>query len=175
MTPEEIEDSIAGLLAASQQQGQVASESISALVDAIKELRSTSGTLRTGVERAISENMGKVSQIAEKAVLEASKASSERLNAAAVAVAATQKQFSLWWVFVPAAVTACLTVLAIVVFLVFTDNARTELAEAKAAVAKLEPKGGKAKLGVCGDNRQLCVKVDKSAEYNNDFMVIKGY
>jgi co-chaperonin GroES (HSP10) len=59
MNSEEIEDSIAGLLAASQQQEKTAKGSVAALAVAVGELKTTSESLKTGVERAISENMGK--------------------------------------------------------------------------------------------------------------------
>jgi hypothetical protein len=178
MNSEEIEDSIAGLLAASQQQEKTAKGSVAALAVAVGELKTTSESLKTGVERAISENMGKVSLIAEKAVLEASKASVERLNAASAGVISVQKQFSMLWIFVPAAVILGFAVIACLGVWLATEHWRGELAEAKAAVAQLEDKGGKAILTKCNDNgkSRLCIKVDKKAGgFEDDFMVIKGY
>jgi hypothetical protein len=118
-----------------------------------------------------------VSLIVEKAVLEASKASVERLNAASAAVADAQKQFSVWWVVVPAAAILSFAVVTCLGIWLATMSWRSELAEAKAAVAQLEDKGGKAKLTKCNDNgkSRLCIKVDKANEYKDDFMVIKGY
>lgn len=173
----DIESQLGILLSAAEQQEKTAKGSIAALAVAVGELKTTSESLKTGVERAISENMGKVSLIAEKAVLEASKASVERLNAASAGVISVQKQFSMLWIFVPAAVILAFSLFAIVAVWAATEYWRGELVEAKAAVAQLEDKGGKAKLTKCNDNgkSRLCIKVDKANEYKDDFMVIKGY
>lgn len=173
----DLESSVLALLGVAEEQEKTAKGSIAALSVAVKRLETTSESLKTGVERAISENMGKVSLIAEKAVLEASKASVDRLQAATTAVISSQKQFSMWWIFVPAAVILAFSAFACLAVWVATEHWRGELAEAKAAVAQLEAKGGKAKLTNCNDNgkSRLCIKVDKANDYKDDFMVIKGY
>jgi hypothetical protein len=174
----DIESQLGILLAAAEQQEKTAKGAVSALAVAVRELQTTSGSLKTGIEGAISENMGKVSLIAEKAVLEASKASVERLNAASAAVADAQKQFSVWWILVPAALILAFSLFAIFAVWAATQYWRGELVEARAAVAQLEDKGGKAKLTKCNDNgkSRLCIKVDKKAGgFEDDFMVIKGY
>ncbi len=53
------------------------------------------------------------------------------------------------------------------------QNEKTELV---ANIADLKKRGGKVKLHTCGDQNQLCVKVDKNAgSYGNgDFMIVKG-
>lgn len=173
----DVESQLGILLAAAEQQEKTAKGSIAALAVAVRELKTTSESLKTGIDGAISENMGKVSLIAEKAVLEASKASVERLNAASAGVISAQKQFSMLWIAVPAAVILAFALFAIVSVWAATEYWRGELVEAKAAVAQLEDKGGKAKLTKCNDNgkSRLCIKVDKANEYKDDFMVIKGY
>ena len=54
-----------------------------------------------------------------------------------------------------------------------------EIAEEQAVLAKLEAKGGRAKLETCGNPGQpgrLCIKIDKSAgSFGNGFYVIQGY
>lgn len=177
MNSEEIEDSIAGLLAASQQQEKTAKGSVAALSVAVKQLETTSESLKTGVERAISENMWKVQQAAKESLLEASKTATERLNEASNAVIASQKRFSVWWIAAPVAAILVSAVVACLGVWLATMSWRSEIAEARAAVAQLEANGGKAKLTKCNDNgkSRLCIKVDKANEYKDDFMIIKGY
>ena len=126
----DIESQLGILLSAAEQQEKTAKASIAVLSESIKRLETTSETLKTGVERAISENMGKVSLIAEKAVLEASKASVERLNAASAAVISVQKQFSMLWIFVPAAVILGFAVMACLGVWLATEHWRGGMVEA---------------------------------------------
>jgi hypothetical protein len=170
-----IEDQLGILIGAAEEQEKTAKGSIAALSVAVKELKTTSETLKTGVERAISDNMGKVVLTTEKAVLEASRASVERLNAASAAVASAQREFSMLWIFVPAAVILGFALLAAALFWAMTDSSLRVLSEARAVIAELEAKGGKAKLTTCGVKRRLCIQVDKTDEFKDGYMIIKGY
>lgn len=173
----DLESSVLALLGVAEEQEKTAKGSIAALSVAVKELRTTSETLKTGVERAISDNMGKVVLTTEKAVLEASRASADRLQAATQAVETAQKQFSMLWIAVPVAAILALAAVACLGVWLITMNWRAEMVEMRASVAQLEAKGGKAQLTKCNDNgkSRLCIKVDTANSYKDDFMVIKGY
>lgn len=174
MNSEEIEDSIAGLLAASQQQEKTAKASVAALSVAVEQLETTSESLKTGVERAIAENMWKVSQAAEKALLGASKASVERLTEASNAVIASQKRFSVFWIAAPvAAILGFVIVVCLGVWLA-TMSWRAEIVEMRATVAQLEARGGKAKISTC--EGKLCVAVVTGTTYGDKkdpYMVLR--
>jgi hypothetical protein len=56
------------------------------------------------------------------------------------------------------------------------DSLRTERQELQAGVDGLAKRGGRIKLNTCGDKKQLCAKVDKSAgDFKDGYMVLQGY
>lgn len=56
------------------------------------------------------------------------------------------------------------------------DNLKTERQELQAGVDDLAKRGGRIKLTTCGDKKQICAKVDKSAgDFKGDYLVLKGY
>lgn len=170
----DLESSVLALLGVAEEQEKTAKGSIAALSVAVKELKATSETLKTGVEGAISENMWKVQQAAKESLLEASKTSTERLNAASAGMISAQKQFSMLWIAVPAAVILAFALLACLGVWLQTMSWRAEVAEMRATVAQLEAKGGKLKLSTC--EGKLCVAVVTGTTYGDKkdpYMVLR--
>lgn len=169
-----IEEQLGILIAAAEEQEKTAKEAVSALTVAVKRLETTSETLKTGVEGAISENMWKVSQAAEKSLQGASKAAYGQLNEASSAIVAAQKWLLWRWAAIAGAI--ALTAITVVwgAIWAITDSYRAELAEAKATIAQLEAKGSKAKLSTCGG--KLCVAIVPGTTYGekkDPYMVLR--
>jgi hypothetical protein len=153
-----IEDQLGLIIDAAEQQEKTTTKAVSALAVAVKRLETTSETLKTGVEGAISENMWKVQQAAKESLLEASKTSTERLIEASNAVIASQKQFSVWWIVAPVAAILGFAAMACLGVWLATMSWRAEIVEMRATVAQLEAKGGRAKLSTC-EGKQ-CVAIE---------------
>jgi hypothetical protein len=170
----DLESSVLALLGFAEEQEKTAKAAVSALAVAVKRLETTSETLKTGINDAISENMWKVQQAAKESLLEASKASTERLNAASAGMISAQKQFSMLWIAVPAAVILAFALLACLGVWLQTMSWRAEVAEMRATVAQLEAKGGKLKLSTC--EGKLCVAVVTGTTYGDKkdpYMVLR--
>lgn len=168
------EERLGLLIAAAEEQQQTAQKAVESLTATAQLLKTAPEGLRKALEASTSENLWKVSAVAEKAVLGATKGASDQILAAAKEMAEARAWMS--WQWVTLAGLLAVTVLGVVWLGVWalTDSYRAELAEARATVAQLENRGGKAQLLTC--EGRLCVAVVPGQAYADNgktYMVIK--
>ena len=168
------EERLGVLLAAAEEQEKAAKKAVESLTTMAQQLKTAPEGLKKAVEASMSENLWRVSGSIEKTVLEATKGANGRINEAAAAMERARQWMSWQWVALAGLLAVALVAVVFIASWAITDSYRTEIAEARAVVAQLENRGGKAKLSTC--EGRLCVAVVKGAAYGDKkdtFMVIK--
>lgn len=168
------EERLGLLLAAAEEQQQTAQKAVESLTETAQILKNAPTGLKRAVETSISESLWKVSTATEKAVQGATKGASDQILAAAQEMAAARAWMSWQWVILATLLAVTLVGVVWLSTWALTDSYRAELAAARATVAQLESRGGKAKLTTC-DGR-LCVAVVPGQTYGDKkdtYMVIK--
>lgn len=168
------EERLGLLIAAAEEQQQTAQKAVDSLVATAQLLKTAPEGLKKALEASTSENLGKVSAGVEKTLQGATKDARDQIQAAAKDMAAARTWMSWQWVTLAGLLAVGMVGVVWLGVWALTDSYREELAEARATVAQLENRGGKAKLSTC-DGR-LCVAVVPGKVYGDQkdpYMVIR--